>query len=128
MHAVVVESLLIGVVYMALVLAFRDHIAIIYTTDVDLQCAVSKITRLLGLTMVLNTVQPVLSGVAVGGGWQGLVASINLGCYYILGLLLGYPLGYKFNLGVRAAQASAPVQKWDGTDETKPLLQENQQA
>ena len=40
------------------------------------------------------------SGVAIGGGWQGLVAYINLGCYYIFGLPLGYLLGYKFNYGV----------------------------
>ena len=39
-------------------------------------------------------------GVAVGGGWQALVAYINLGCYYIFGLPLGYLLGYKAILGV----------------------------
>ncbi|XP_019087346.1 PREDICTED: protein DETOXIFICATION 35-like [Camelina sativa] len=38
--------------------------------------------------------------VAVGGGWQGLVAYINLGCYYIFGLPFGYLLGYKANFGV----------------------------
>ncbi|KAF7099672.1 hypothetical protein CFC21_101277, partial [Triticum aestivum] len=103
MHAVIViiaESLLIGLLCMALVLIFRDNFAIIYTTDLELQHAVSKIAGLLGLTMVLNSVQPVVSGVAVGGGWQGLVAYINLGCYYVLGLPLGYLLGYKFNYGV----------------------------
>ncbi|KAJ4899480.1 detoxifying efflux carrier 35 [Raphanus sativus] len=39
-------------------------------------------------------------GVAIGGGWQGLVAYITLGCYYIFGLPFGYLLGYKANLGV----------------------------
>uniref|UniRef100_R7W7M1 Protein DETOXIFICATION n=1 Tax=Aegilops tauschii TaxID=37682 RepID=R7W7M1_AEGTA len=103
MHAVVVviaESLLIGLVCMALVLIFRDNFAIIYTSDLELQHAVSKIAGLLGLTMVLNSVQPVVSGVAIGGGWQGLVAYINLVCYYVFGLPLGYLLGYKFNCGV----------------------------
>ncbi|EMS50614.1 Protein TRANSPARENT TESTA 12 [Triticum urartu] len=103
MHAVIVvigESLLIGLLCMALVLIFRDNFASIYTSDVELRQAVSKIAGLLGLTMVLNSVQPVLSGVAIGGGWQGLVAYINLGCYYIFGLPLGYLLGYKFNYGV----------------------------
>ncbi|VAI80344.1 unnamed protein product [Triticum turgidum subsp. durum] len=102
-HAVMVvvgESLLIGLLCMALVLIFRDSFSIIYTTDSELQHAVSRIAGLLGLTMVLNSVQPVLSGVAIGGGWQGLVAYINLGCYYIFGLPLGYLLGYKFNYGV----------------------------
>ncbi|VAI70871.1 unnamed protein product [Triticum turgidum subsp. durum] len=65
MHAVVVviaESLLIGLLCMALVLIFIDNFAIIYTTDLELQHAVSKIAGLLGLTMVLNSVQPVVSG------------------------------------------------------------------
>ncbi|KAL6859152.1 hypothetical protein ACP4OV_018154 [Aristida adscensionis] len=157
MHAVIVvvgEALLIGLVCMALILVFRDHFSIIFTSDVSLQQAVSKIAGLLGLTMVLNSVQPVLSGVAIGGGWQGLVAYINLGCYYVFGLPLGYLLGYKFNFGVggvwsgmlcgialqtlillvvvwrtdwkaEAAQASTRVQKWGGTDGVKPLLEEN---
>ncbi|GJN04293.1 hypothetical protein PR202_ga21831 [Eleusine coracana subsp. coracana] len=103
MYAVIVvvgEALLIGLVCMALVLIFRNDFSIIFTNDVNLRHAVSKIAGLLGLTMVLNSVQPVLSGVAIGGGWQGLVAYINLGCYYAFGLPLGYLLGYKFNFGV----------------------------
>ncbi|KAF2312244.1 hypothetical protein GH714_028731 [Hevea brasiliensis] len=50
------------------------------------------------LTMVLNSVQPVIGGVAIGSGWQALVAYINIGCYYIFGLPLGFLLGYKANL------------------------------
>ncbi|VAH54859.1 unnamed protein product [Triticum turgidum subsp. durum] len=97
---VVVESLLIGILCMALVLMFRNNFSIIFTSDLELQHAVSKIAGLLGLTMVINSVQPILSGVAIGGGWQGLVAYINLGCFYIFGLPLGYLLGYKLNYGV----------------------------
>ncbi|KAJ0042294.1 hypothetical protein Pint_17511 [Pistacia integerrima] len=51
--------------------------------------------------MVLNSVQPVISGVAIGGGWQALVAYINLGSYYVFGLPLGYLLGYEAKLGVK---------------------------
>lgn len=40
------------------------------------------------------------AGVAIGGGWQALVAYINIGCYYVFGLPLGFLLGYKANLGV----------------------------
>ncbi|GJN38533.1 hypothetical protein PR202_gb27585 [Eleusine coracana subsp. coracana] len=76
-----------------------DNFSIIFTSDVNLQHAVSKIAGLLALTMVLNSVQQVLSGVAIGGGWQGLVAYINIGCYYVFGLPLGYLLGYRFNFG-----------------------------
>ncbi|KAK3133824.1 hypothetical protein QOZ80_6AG0541570 [Eleusine coracana subsp. coracana] len=147
MHAVIVvvgEALLIGILCMILVLIFRDNFSIIFTSDVNLQHAVSKIAGLLALTMVLNSVQQVLSGVAIGGGWQGLVAYINIGCYYVFGLPLGYLLGYRFNFGVggiwfgmlcgialqtlillvvvwrtdwkaEAAQSSTRVQKWGGT-------------
>jgi MATE family multidrug resistance protein len=47
---------------MVLVLIFRNKFSIIYTSDVELQHAVSKIAGLLGLTMVLNSVQQVISG------------------------------------------------------------------
>lgn len=46
-------------------------------------------------------------GVAVGGGWQALVAYINLACYYIFGLPLGYLLGFKANLGVKVLTFSS---------------------
>ncbi|GAA0167224.1 transporter [Lithospermum erythrorhizon] len=96
----VVQSLLIGILCMIVVLATREHLTFIFTDSPDLHQAVSRLAPLLGVTMVLNSVQPVISGVAVGGGWQALVAYINLGSYYIFGLPLGFFLGYTFNLGV----------------------------
>lgn len=53
-----------------------------------------------GIVSKVVFVSFVHTGVAVGGGWQGLVAYINLACYYIFGLPLGFLLGYKLNLGV----------------------------
>ncbi|KAG5231980.1 Protein TRANSPARENT TESTA [Salix suchowensis] len=41
------------------------------------------------LTLLLNGVQPVLSGVAVGCGWQAFVAYVNVGCYYVVGIPSG---------------------------------------
>ncbi|ESQ54740.1 hypothetical protein EUTSA_v10025035mg [Eutrema salsugineum] len=99
-YVTVFESLLIGLVFMVAIIIARDHFAVIFTSSEVLQHAVSKLAYLLGITMVLNSVQPVISGVAIGGGWQGLVAYINLGSYYIFGLPFGYLLGYKANLGV----------------------------
>ncbi|CAA3032672.1 DETOXIFICATION 35-like, partial [Olea europaea subsp. europaea] len=65
-----------------------------------MQRAVAHLSVLLGVTMLLNSVQPVISGVAIGGGWQALVAYINLACYYVFGLPLGYFLGYVAHIGV----------------------------
>ncbi|MED6112514.1 hypothetical protein PIB30_062401 [Stylosanthes scabra] len=97
----VTQSLFIGIVSAVIILAAKDHIAVIFTDSLEMQRAVSKLASLLGITMLLNSVQPVISGVAVGGGWQALVAYINLFCYYIVGLPLGFLLGYKMGLRVQ---------------------------
>jgi Na+-driven multidrug efflux pump len=38
------------------------------------------------------------AGVAIGAGWQSLVAFINIGCYYFIGIPLGALFGFKLNL------------------------------
>ncbi|KAM0931628.1 hypothetical protein ACQ4PT_000232 [Festuca glaucescens] len=97
--AVILQSLVIGLLAMAVILAYRNSFAVLFTADRGMQAAVGKVAYLLAVTMVLNSVQPVISGVAIGGGWQALVAYINLGCYYVLGLPLGFCLGYLLRLG-----------------------------
>ncbi|XP_073286147.1 protein DETOXIFICATION 35-like [Primulina huaijiensis] len=100
-YSVVFQSLLIGILYMIIILLTRNHFSIIFTNSKDMKRAVAHPEGNLAITMVLNSVQPVISGVAVGGGWQPLVAYINLACYYIFGLPLGYVLGYMTNMGVK---------------------------
>ncbi|XP_061361235.1 protein DETOXIFICATION 34 [Gastrolobium bilobum] len=97
----VVESLIIGIISAGIILIAKDDFAVIFTDSKEMQKAVSKLASLLGITMILNSVQPVISGVAVGGGWQGLVAYINLFCYYIIGLPFGFLLGYKWGYRVQ---------------------------
>ncbi|GMN44562.1 hypothetical protein TIFTF001_013748 [Ficus carica] len=99
-YVTVFQSLLIGIVFMIIILITKNKLAFIYTNDKELQQAVSHLAYLLGITMLLNSVQPVISGVAIGGGWQATVAYINLGCYYIFGLPFGYLLGQTASLGV----------------------------
>lgn len=99
-YTTVFQSLLIGIFFSVVVLITKDYFAVIFTSSEEVQRAVSHLAYLLGITMILNSVQPVISGVAIGGGWQALVAYINLGCYYIFGLPLGFLLGYTANLGV----------------------------
>ncbi|GJM87389.1 hypothetical protein PR202_ga03338 [Eleusine coracana subsp. coracana] len=108
MYAVIVvlaQSLAFGLVAMLLILVTRDHFPVIFTGDRHLQKAVANIAYLLSVTMVLNSIQPVISGVAVGGGWQAVVAYINLGCYYAFGLPLGFIFGYLFRWGVQGIWA-----------------------
>ncbi|XP_008234187.1 PREDICTED: protein DETOXIFICATION 35-like [Prunus mume] len=98
-YVTVFQCLLIGIFFMIVILITKDSFSLLFTSDKELQQAVAKLAYLLGITMLLNSIQPIISGVAIGGGWQALVAYINLGCYYIFGLPLGYLLGYTANLG-----------------------------
>ncbi|CAL5423892.1 unnamed protein product [Camellia sinensis] len=56
-----------------------------------------------------------LGWVAVGASWQFLVAFINTGCYYVVGLPIGALLGYAFKL--YALQAGQHVRTWGGPTE-----------
>ncbi|KAG1361375.1 protein DETOXIFICATION 34 [Cocos nucifera] len=66
---VIVESLMIGILAMITILGTRNSFSIIFTEDKDLQRAVADIAYLLGITMLLNSVQPVISG---NLGWHDL--------------------------------------------------------
>ena len=41
------------------------------------------------------------SGVAIGGGLQGIVAIVNICCYYVFGIPIGLLLGYVAGLEVK---------------------------
>ncbi|XP_057536111.1 protein DETOXIFICATION 27-like [Amaranthus tricolor] len=96
----VITSVAIGLFFWILVLFFHENIAYIFSTSPPVIEEVKKLSILLAFTILLNSVQPVLSGVAVGSGWQSTVAYINLGCYYLLGVPPGILLGWKYNQGV----------------------------
>ncbi|RZC46900.1 hypothetical protein C5167_039854 [Papaver somniferum] len=95
-----ITSLIIGIFCCTLIMIFHEKLAIIFTTSDDVLQAVDNLSFLLAITILLNSIQPVLSGVAVGSGWQASVAYINIGCYYIIGIPLGASLGWGFHLGV----------------------------
>ncbi|XP_027771139.1 protein DETOXIFICATION 35-like isoform X2 [Solanum pennellii] len=94
------QSVFIGILCMIVVLAVRNHLAILFTDDKVLIKSVSELAQFLGLAMLLSSVHPVISGVAIGCGLQGVVAYINLGSFYAFAIPLGYLLGYVANLGV----------------------------
>lgn len=139
---------------MIFIMATKDHFPVFFTDSEIMQKAVADLAYLLAATLLLNSVQPVISGatiypsiyvfpspklviyiyiiyfriitiallptddliyiyigVAVGGGWQGLVAYINLTCYYIIGLPVGFLLGYKAKLGVQVMSYSSVTSK-----------------
>ncbi|CAN8258511.1 unnamed protein product [Cochlearia groenlandica] len=96
-----IYSLITSVIIAIVVLACRDVLSYMYTDGHKVAAAVSDLCPLLAITLVLNGIQPVLSGVAVGCGWQKFVAKVNVGCYYIIGIPLGALFGFYFEFGVK---------------------------
>ncbi|XP_020235448.1 protein DETOXIFICATION 33 [Cajanus cajan] len=94
-----ITSVSIGIVAMIIVLATRGYFPYLFTTSVAVAKETTMLAALLGVTVLLNSLQMVLSGIAVGAGWQSLVAYINVGCYYIVGLPAGIVLGFTFGFG-----------------------------
>jgi Na+-driven multidrug efflux pump len=58
----ITTSVLIGLVFWCLILYFNDHFALLFTSSEVVLAAVHKLSVLLALTILLNSVQPVLSG------------------------------------------------------------------
>lgn len=38
---------------------------------------------------------------AVGCGWQAFVAYVNIGCYYVVGIPVGFVLGFTYDMGAK---------------------------
>ncbi|KAH7848903.1 hypothetical protein Vadar_009902 [Vaccinium darrowii] len=96
----VFTSLFVGLLFWVLILAIPDQLAMIFTSTTSVITMVKELSILLSFTVLLNCIQPVLSGVAVGSGWQALVAFVNLGSYYIVGVPLGLIMSWLLNFGI----------------------------
>ncbi|XP_042491911.1 protein DETOXIFICATION 18-like [Macadamia integrifolia] len=58
----------------------------------------ASITPLLAISMLLDSAQGILSGVARGCGWQHLAALTNFAAFYIIGTPISVVLGFKAGL------------------------------
>ncbi|XP_047948203.1 protein DETOXIFICATION 21-like isoform X2 [Salvia hispanica] len=115
---IVVISLAIGLVLFALFLVFRKRLAYVFTEDRAVVAEVARLSPLLAFSILMNSVQPVLSGVAIGAGWQSVVVYVNIGCYYLIGIPIGVLLGYAMKLHVEVSIARRRLNRWMVNDTT----------
>lgn len=97
----VFSSFLIGLTLSLILIVTRNQYPSLFSSDPEVIDLVIDLTPLLALCIVINNIQPVLSGVAIGAGWQATVAYVNIGCYYLFGIPLGLILGYLVGLEVK---------------------------
>ncbi|KAK8618297.1 hypothetical protein V6N13_132292 [Hibiscus sabdariffa] len=116
---VTLVSLSIAVIEAVVVFALRHVISYAFTGGETVAKAVSELCPFLAVTLVLNGIQPVLSGVAVGCGWQTFVAYVNVGCYYVVGIPVGCLLRFKYDLGAKVETTKKRLDKWE---DKEPLL------
>ncbi|CDY34637.1 BnaC08g41960D [Brassica napus] len=94
-------SFILSLLEAVVILSWRQVISYVFTDSPAVAEAVAELSPYLAITIVLNGVQPVLSGVAVGCGWQAFVAYVNIGCYYFVGIPIGYVLGFTYDMGAK---------------------------
>ncbi|WJX41189.1 hypothetical protein P8452_28580 [Trifolium repens] len=96
----VVNTVLAGFIFWLIIVLFNEKLALIFTSNLSVIKMVNELSILLAFTILLNCIQPVLSGVAIGSGRQAVVAYINIGSYYLVGIPLGILLGWLLPSGI----------------------------
>ncbi|OAY57123.1 protein DETOXIFICATION 14 [Manihot esculenta] len=76
----------------------RHFLGYAYSNDKQVVDYVSIMTPLICLSVIMDSLQAVLSGVARGCGWQHIGAYINLAAFYLCGLPVGAVLGFVAHL------------------------------
>ncbi|XP_061983437.1 protein DETOXIFICATION 40-like isoform X2 [Populus nigra] len=120
--AVTLSSFIIALALAIVLLLLRHVISYAFTGGSTVADAVAELSPFLAISILLNGVQPVLSGVAVGCGWQAFVAYVNVGCYYFIGIPLGCVFGFKLDFGVKVEKATNRLNIWDNIKQ--PLLKD----
>ncbi|XBI96128.1 hypothetical protein VPH35_032451 [Triticum aestivum] len=145
-------SAAIGAVFLAVFLIWRTELPRFFSDNnrVGGGGGAAKLGYLLAASSLCSqarTITPI--GVAIGAGWQTLVAFINIVCYYLFGIPLGVLFGFKLKLGAlgiwvgmsigtllqtailiticfrakwenQAMLAEERIRKWGGSSETLP--------
>ncbi|AES73110.2 protein DETOXIFICATION 27 [Medicago truncatula] len=96
----VVNTVIVGFIFWLIIVVFNEKLALIFTSSLSVIQMVNELSILLAFTILLNCIQPVLSGVAIGSGRQAVVAYINIGSYYLVGIPLGVLLGWLLPSGI----------------------------
>ncbi|KAG6529541.1 protein DETOXIFICATION 20-like isoform X1 [Zingiber officinale] len=95
------NSSIVGCFFLVLFLIIGKRVSYLFTDSEEVAKYVSSMHLLLVLSVLPCIFQTVLSGAAIGAGYQSAVAYVNLVCFYIIGFPLGIILGCKTDLHVK---------------------------
>ncbi|KAL6176858.1 hypothetical protein ACLB2K_053490 [Fragaria x ananassa] len=101
----VLTSLAVGLLFSLIIIAFHEKLAMIFISSIPVVTMANDLSVLLAFTILLNSIQPALSGVAIGSGRQAIVAIVNIGSYYLVGMPAGVVLGWLLMFGIKGLWA-----------------------
>ncbi|CAI0395662.1 unnamed protein product, partial [Linum tenue] len=85
----------VGALLLSSVLFMCRHIfGYSFSNEKEVVDYVTKMAPLICLSVIMDSLQGVLSGIARGCGWQHIGAYINLGAFYLCGFPVGIVLGF----------------------------------
>ncbi|KAE8701296.1 MATE efflux family protein 6 [Hibiscus syriacus] len=86
----VIVATIIGLIepimVVTVLLPWRHVFGYIFSNEVEVVNYLAQIIPLICISVFMDSLQAVLSGVARGTGWQHIGAYINLGAYYLVGI------------------------------------------
>ncbi|CAI9093003.1 OLC1v1028398C1 [Oldenlandia corymbosa var. corymbosa] len=94
-----ITSTLFGLLFALVLLLQRKQYPALFSNDNEVKQLVDELTPMLAVSIIFGCIP--LNGVAVGAGWQTIVAYMNVGSYFIFGAPVGILMCYKFNKGLQ---------------------------
>ncbi|GJX65036.1 putative wall-associated receptor kinase-like protein 16 [Tanacetum coccineum] len=80
----------------AVMICCRQFIGKVYSNEKPVVSYVASMAPFISLSIITESLQAVISGIAKGSGWQHIGAYVNLGAFYLFGIpaavVLGFPL------------------------------------
>ncbi|KAF3956937.1 hypothetical protein CMV_018001 [Castanea mollissima] len=87
-----------GIIVIVTLFFCRYVLGYAYSNEKQVVNYIAVMAPLICLSILMDSLQAVLSGVARGSGWQHIGAYVNLGAFYLVGLPVGAVLGFVLHL------------------------------
>ncbi|KAI3936545.1 hypothetical protein MKW92_045645 [Papaver armeniacum] len=97
--SVMIIAIIELVIMSLLFFACRNIMGFAYSNEKEVVDYVTGMVPLICLTVIMDSLQGVLSGVARGCGWQHIGAYVNLGAFYLAGIPVAVLLGFCLHYG-----------------------------
>ncbi|XP_050225624.1 protein DETOXIFICATION 14-like [Mercurialis annua] len=97
MFVTIIQSVIVS----AILLAARHVFGYVFSYEKEVVEYVTAMAPLISLSVILDSLQGTLAGIARGCGWQNLGAYVNVVAYYICGIPIAAILGFWLKLNGR---------------------------